>query len=195
MSDYRPPVQEMAFLLYDVLGFDHPELDRETAVVVLDEAAKLASDVLAPLNKIGDANGCTLKDGSVKTAPGFREAYKQYCEGGWNAVPFDPEFGGQGLPWALTFPLQEMWQGANMAFGLCPLLNQGAIEAISTHGAPEQKEIYLPKLIEGEWTGTMNLTESQAGSDLGLLKTKAEKQADGTYKITGQKIFITYGEH
>lgn len=195
MSSYRPPVENMLFLLYDVLGFNHDEIDRETASAILEEAAKLAGEVLAPINKSGDEYGAKLDDGKVKTAPGFREAYTQYCEGGWNAVPFDPDYGGQGLPWALVFPLQEMWQAANMSFGLCPLLNQGAIEAITAHGSDAQKEFYLPRLISGEWTGTMNLTEGQAGSDLGLIKTKAEKQADGTYKISGQKIFITYGEH
>lgn len=195
MSDYTPPVTEMQFLLHDVLGFDHAELDRETCAAVLEEAAKLASGVLAPLNKSGDEEGATLKDYAVRTAKGFKEAYAQYCEGGWNAVPFDPDYGGQGLPWALAFPVQEMWQGANMSFGLCPLLNQGAVEAISAHGTAAQKEEYLPKLISGEWTGTMNLTEAQAGSDLGLLRARAERQEGGTYRITGQKIFITYGEH
>ncbi len=192
---YSPPVKEMLFILHDVLGFEHEELDLETCEAVLDEAAKLASGVLAPLNKSADEQGAILEGGQVKTAKGFKEAYQSYCEGGWNAVPFDPEYGGQGLPWALAFPIQEMWQGANMSFGLCPLLNQGAVEAISSHGSQEQKDYYLPKLISGEWTGTMNLTESQAGSDLGLLRTKAEKQSDGSYKIIGQKIFITYGDH
>ncbi len=196
MTAYKPPVDDMHFLLHDVLGFEHAELDKETTMAVLEEAAKLASDVLAPLNVVGDKEGAVLaEDGSVKTASGFKEAYQAYCEGGWNAVPFDPEFGGQGLPWALAFPVQEMWQGANMSFGLCPLLNQGAVEAILSHGSDEQKEYYLTKLISGEWTGTMNLTEPQAGSDLGALRSKAEKQGDGSYKITGQKIFITYGEH
>ena len=195
MSDYTPPVDEMLLLLYDVLGFEHPEIDRDTARSVLEEAAKLASEVLAPLNHSGDKAGAKLENGAVTTAPGFKEAYRQYCEGGWNAVPFDPEYGGQGLPWALAFCIQEMWQGANMSFGLCPLLNQGSVEAISLHGSNGQKQKYLPRLIAGEWTGTMNLTEPQAGSDLGLIRTKAEKQADGTYKISGQKIFITYGEH
>ena len=195
MSTYRPPIEDMQFWLHDVLGFAHEELDRETTAAVLDEAAKLASDVLAPLNETGDKTGAQLSGENVKTAPGFKEAYMQYCEGGWNAVPFDPEFGGQGLPYALAFPIQEMWQGANMSFGLCPLLNQGAVEAIHHHGSDEQKEFYLPKLISGEWTGTMNLTEPQAGSDLGLIRSKAEPQGDGRYKITGQKIFITYGEH
>ena len=192
---YTPPVRDMHFLLHDVLGFTHDELDRDTTEAVLEEASKLASGVLAPLNGGGDRHGAKLENGTVRTAPGFKDAYKAYCEGGWNAVPFDPDFGGQGLPWALAFPIQEMWQGANMSFGLCPLLNQGAIKAITAHGSEEQKQYYLAKLISGQWTGTMNLTEPQAGSDLGLLRTKAEKQADGSYKIKGQKIYITYGEH
>lgn len=192
---FKPPVSDMVFALYDVLGFAHDDIDRETAESVLDEAAKLAKDVLAPINLSGDQQGAKLTDGAVKTADGFKEAYQTYCDGGWNAVPFDPEYGGQGLPWALAFPIQEMWQGANMSFGLCPLLNQGAVEAIISHGSDEQKEYYLPKLISGEWTGTMNLTESQAGSDLGLVRSKAEPQGDGSYKISGQKIYITYGEH
>ena len=190
MSDYHPPVQDMLFLLNDVFGFKSEAVDADTAAAVLEEAAKLASGVLAPLNAVGDKNPAKLIDGKVITSPGFKDAYKQYCEGGWNAVPFSPEFGGQGLPYAIALPVQEMWQGANMAFGLCPLLNQGAVEAIHHHGSEEQKNYYLPKMISGEWTGTMNLTESQAGSDLGLLRTKAEKQGDGSYKIFGQKIFI-----
>lgn len=195
MSHYRPPIQDMHFLLTQVLGFQHAELDSATVEAILGEAAKLATDVLAPLNHEGDKHGTKLKDGVVTTAPGFKEAYAEYCAGGWNAVPFEPDYGGQGLPYALAFPIQEMWQGANMAFGLCPLLNQGAVEAILTHGSQELKDLYLAKLISGEWTGTMNLTESQAGSDLGLLRSKAEPQSDGSYKISGQKIFITYGEH
>lgn len=195
MSDYKPPVSDMLCVLHDVLGFSHEELDRETSEAVLDEAAKLASDILAPLNKSADEQGATLEGGKVKCAAGFKDAYKAYCDGGWNAVPFDPEYGGQGLPWALAFPIQEMWQGANMSFGLCPLLNQGAVEAILAHGSDAQKEYYLPNLISGEWTGTMNLTEPHAGSDLGLIRSKAEKQDDGSYKVSGQKIFITYGDH
>ncbi len=192
---YAPPVKDMLFILHDVLGFTHDELDMQTCEAVLEEASKLASGVLAPLNKSGDEQGAILDGDKVVTAKGFKDAYRSYCEGGWNAVPFDPKYGGQGLPWALAFLVQEMWQGANMSFGLCPLLNQGAVEAILSHGSQDQKDYYLPKLISGEWTGTMNLTEPQAGSDLGLLRTKAEKQGDGSYKITGQKIFITYGEH
>lgn len=195
MAEYHPPLEDMLFLLTHVLGFKSETVDADTAQAVLEEASKLASDVLAPINHAGDKQGATLKDGKVTTSPGFKDAYKQYCEGGWNAVPFSEEFGGQGLPYALAFPIQEMWQGANMAFGLCPLLNQGAVEAILSHGSDDQKNYYLPKLISGEWTGTMNLTEPQAGSDLGLLRAKAEKQTDGSYKVSGQKIFITYGEH
>ena len=194
MSDYRPPVDEMQALLFDVLGFENEEIDQETCAAILDEASKLASEVLAPLNWSGDQFGAKLDDGVVTTAPGFKEAYSQYCESGWNAVPFDPEYGGQGLPYGMAFPVQEMWQGANMSFGLCPLLTQGAVEAISHHGSDEQKAKYLPKLISGEWTGTMNLTEPGAGSDLGLIRTKAVKDGD-KYKIHGQKIFITHGEH
>ncbi|MCB9988412.1 MAG: acyl-CoA dehydrogenase [Rhodospirillales bacterium] len=200
MPDYKAPTHDMVFLLRDVLDISAlpqaAELDTETVTAILEEAGKLASGVLAPLNHQADkAGGCILKEGSVTTAAGWKDAYRQYCEMGWNGVPFDPEYGGQGLPWVLAFPVQEMWQGANMSFGLCPLLNQGAVEAIESHGSDEQKSFYLPKLVSGEWAGTMNLTEPQAGSDLGAIRSKAEKQADGTYKITGQKIFITYGEH
>lgn len=195
MSDYHPPVKDMTFLLTQALDFQDENCDAGTIEAVLAEAAKLASEVLAPLNMTGDQEGAKLKDGVVSTAPGFKEAYAQYRDGGWNAVPFEEEYGGQGLPWALAFPIQEMWQGANMSFGLCPLLNQGAVEALLSHGSDELKDYYLPKLISGEWTGTMNLTEPQAGSDLGLLRSKAEPDGDGGYKISGQKIYITYGEH
>ena len=195
MSDYHPPIKEMQFLLKNVFGFLHADLDSETVEAILNEAGKLASGILAPLNWTGDQHGAVLKDGAVKTAPGFKEAYAEYRDGGWNSVPFDAEYGGQGLPWAIAFPVQEMWQAANMSFGLCPLLNQGAVEAIFAHGTEAQKEEYLPNLISGEWTGTMNLTEPQAGSDIGLLKSKAEPRTDGSYAISGQKIYITYGEH
>jgi alkylation response protein AidB-like acyl-CoA dehydrogenase len=202
MSIYNPPLNDMRFVLEHVVGLDqlpaHPDLgalDMEMIDSVLEPAAKLSSEVLAPLNWTGDQEGCTLIDGAVTTASGFKEAYAQYRDGGWNAVPFEAEHGGQSLPWLIAFPLQEMWQGANMSFGLCPLLNQGAIEAIESHGSPEQKEYYLEKLISGEWTGTMNLTEPKAGSDLSAIRSKAEPQTDGSYKISGQKIYITYGEH
>jgi len=199
MTTYSPPVSEMVFLLEHVTGFrDLPqaeELDIETVEAILEEAAKLARDEIAPLSKKADAFGARLENGNVITAPGFKEAYAQYREGGWNAVPFPEEYGGQNLPWALAFPVQEMWQGSNLSFGLCPLLTQGAIEAIYSHGSEEQKEFYLPKLVSGEWAGTMNLTEPQAGSDLSAVKTRAEPQEEGTYRVFGQKIFITYGEH
>ncbi|MEC7577494.1 MAG: acyl-CoA dehydrogenase family protein, partial [Pseudomonadota bacterium] len=159
------------------------------------EAAKLARDILAPLNRVGDEFPMECKDGVVITPPGFKDAYSQYCESGWNSVPFAPEYEGQGLPYTLSFPLQEMWQSANMSFSLCPLLNQGAIEAIEHHASDDVKQMFLPRMISGEWTGTMNLTEPQAGSDLSVVRTKAEPQADGMYKITGQKIYITFGEH
>lgn len=199
MPDYTPPIAEMILTLRHAAGYeDSPAaaaLDLGTLEAVLEEAGKLAFGVLAPLNWSGDRHGAQWADGVVTTAPGFREAYRAYCDGGWNAVPFTPDYGGQGLPWAAAFAVQEMWQAANMSFGLCPLLNQGATEAIWHHGSDAQKALYLPKLISGQWTGTMNLTEPQAGSDLGAIRTRAEKQSDGTYKIFGQKIFITYGEH
>ncbi|MCK5385261.1 MAG: acyl-CoA dehydrogenase family protein, partial [Alphaproteobacteria bacterium] len=195
MVMFTPPVKEVLFILHDVLGFSQEELDRDTCEAILKEAAKLASEQIASINLSGDAQGVCLEGGQVKTAKGFKEAYAAYCEGGWNAFSFDPEYDGQGLPWALAFPVQEMWQGANMSFGLCPILNHSAVGAITAHGSQEQKDTYLPKLISGEWTGTMNITEPQAGSDLGGISTCAVPQEDGTYKITGQKIFITYGDH
>ena len=202
MSDYLPPLDDMRFILEHVIGIDDlPEhadlgkLDMDMINSVLEPAAKLSSEVLAPLNWTGDQDGSTLNDGVVTTAKGFKEAYAEYRDGGWNAVPFPTEFGGQSLPWLIAFTIQEMWQGANMSFGLCPLLNQGAVEAIHSHGSQEQKDFYLEKLVSGEWTGTMNLTEPQAGSDLSAIRSKAEPQDDGSYKISGQKIYITYGEH
>lgn len=193
-----PPVSDMSFILNDLLDLDvlgNEDISSELIEAVLEEAAKLASNSLAPLNFIGDQQGSVLKDGEVTTPEGFKQAYAEYRDGGWNAVPFSPEYGGQGLPWSLGFAIQEMWQGANMSFGLCPLLNQGAVEAISVYGTDAQKSLYLEKLVSGEWTGTMNLTEPQAGSDLSDMRTRALPQDDGTYKVSGQKIFITYGEH
>ncbi|PZQ46343.1 MAG: acyl-CoA dehydrogenase [Micavibrio aeruginosavorus] len=199
---YTPPTQDMMFVLEHVVGLDKlPEhealgkLDADAVASILEPASDLAANVLAPLNYPGDRARLALKDGVLETAPGFKEAYRQYCEGGWNSVVFDPAHGGQGLPWLVAFAVNEMWQGANMSFGLCPLLNQGAIEAIEAHASDELKAEYLEKMISGEWTGTMNLTEPQAGSDLAAVKTKAVPAGDGTYKISGQKIFITYGEH
>ncbi len=199
---YTPPIQDMMFVLRSVVGLERlPEhealgkLDGDAVQSILEPASQLAADVLAPLNHAADKKGAVWKDGVVTTSPGFKEAYRQYCEGGWNSVVFAPEHGGQGLPWLVAFAVQEMWQGANMAFGLCPLLNQGAVEAIEAHASGELKAEYLEKMISGEWTGTMNLTEPQAGSDLAAVRTSAKPAGDGTYRIFGQKIFITYGEH
>lgn len=199
MSTYRAPVEDMLFVLEHVVGLDRIRevcgLEGDDIKLVLDSAGSFAAEVLAPIARSGDEQGSRLENGAVITPKGFKEAYAQYCEGGWNGVPFREELGGQGLPWLVTYPLQEMWHGANMSFGLCPMLNLAAVEAIDHHGTQEQKDLYLRKLVSGEWAGTMNLTEPQSGSDLGLIKTRAEKQADGTYRIKGQKIFITYGEH
>lgn len=200
---YTPPIADQKFILHHVIGLEalqslsnQSELDTDLIDAVLEEAGKLARDVLAPLNHSGDQDGTKrADDGTVTTASGWKDAYNAYRDGGWNAVPFAPDHGGQGLPWTLAFCVQEYWQGANMSFGLCPLLNQGAIEAIEAHGSQEQKDFYLPNLIAGTWTGTMNLTEPQAGSDLSVVKTRAEPLDDGAYKLFGQKIYITYGEH
>jgi 3-(methylthio)propanoyl-CoA dehydrogenase len=199
---YTPPLSDMMFVLRDVVGLSSlPEhealgkLDADAVASILEPAAELAAGVLAPLNHPGDKSGAVWKDGFVTTSPGFKEAYKQFCEGGWNSLVFDPAHGGQGLPWLVAFAVNEMWQGANMSFGLCPLLNQGAVEAIEAHASEALKNEYLEKMISGAWTGTMNLTEPQAGSDLAVVKTKAVPAGDGTYKISGQKIYITYGEH
>src|SRR5260370_25257567 len=151
--------------------------------------------VLGPLNRVGDTVGSTLAgDGHVTTPPGFNEAYRLYTEAGWGAVPFSPEFGGGGFPWLVTVVMQEMMASANMAFSLCPLLTQGAIDMLTHHGSPGQQSTFLAKMVSGEWTGTMNLTEPQAGSDLGAIRTRAVPAGDGSWRITGQKIFITFGE-
>jgi 3-(methylthio)propanoyl-CoA dehydrogenase len=198
---YAAPLADMRFALRELAdlqqvaalpGYEHATDD--TVDAVLEEAAKLAGNGLAPLNREGDKVGAKLENGVVRTAPGFAAIYKEFVSGGWNSLPFDPEFGGQGMPWLLAATVQEMWQAANMGFGLVLLLNQGAIDAIHHHGSAKQKAVYLPKMISGEWTGTMNLTEPQAGSDLGQLKSRAVKNGDH-YLVTGQKIFITYGEH
>jgi alkylation response protein AidB-like acyl-CoA dehydrogenase len=201
MSDYAAPLADMRFALTEIAGIREiaalPGCEQATddlVDAVLEEAGKLAGGVLAPLNRDGDQQGSTLENGVVRTPEGFKEAYRHYVEGGWNALPFAPEHGGQGLPMALATAVLEMWNSANMGFALCPLLNVGAVEALTAHGSPELQRLYLPKLISGEWTGTMNLTEPQAGSDVGALRTRAVRDGD-RYRITGQKIFITYGEH
>jgi len=191
MSEYRAPIADMMFALTEIAL--HPA-DDDTLAPILDQAAKLAGEVLAPLNRPGDLEGSVLENGVVRAPKGFKEAYAKFVEGGWNAVPCDPAYGGQGLPWTVATPVAEMWNSANMAFALCPLLNQGAIELLSAHGTKAQKDLYLARMISGEWTGTMNLTEPQAGSDLGLLKTRAEPSGDH-YRLKGQKIFITWGDH
>ncbi|HWB50291.1 MAG TPA: acyl-CoA dehydrogenase [Stellaceae bacterium] len=194
---YAAPLADMRLVL-DTLG-DLPADAAEVAGAVLDEAAKFAENELAPLNRIGDTVGSVLENGVVRTPPGFREAYRKYVEAGWNAVHSPPEIGGQGLPQALAATLTEMWNAACMGWALCPLLNHGAVEMLAAHGSSEQKARYLPKLVSGEWTGTMNLTEPQAGSDLGALRTRAVPASDPRwgehYRISGQKIFITYGDH
>ncbi len=198
---YTAPLADMRFALREVAGLSgvaalpgYEHATDDTIDAVLEEAGKLAGAGLAPLNREGDKVGARLENGVVRTAPGFAAIYKEFVEGGWNSLPFDPEFGGQGMPWLLATAVQEMWQAANMGFGLVLLLNQGAIDAIHHHGSEEQKATYLPRMISGEWTGTMNLTEPQAGSDLGQLKSRAVKNGDH-YLVSGQKIFITYGEH
>jgi len=199
---YRAPLKDIRFTLDHVVGWDaltgleaFADLSDDLADAVLSEAGRLTAEVMAPLNPVGDKEGAKLSNDEVTTATGFKDAYRQWVEGGWGGVPFDPDYGGQGLPRSLMTAVQEMVQAANPSFGLCPLLTQGAIEALSAHGTQEQKDLYLPKLISGEWSGTMNLTEPQAGSDVGALKSKAEPAGDGTYKITGTKIYITWGEH
>ncbi|MDP6030764.1 MAG: acyl-CoA dehydrogenase family protein, partial [Arenicellales bacterium] len=162
---------------------------------ILTEAGKFASNVLAPLNRAGDTQGSVVEDGVVTTPAGWKEAYMQFSQAGWIGLMLDPEYGGQGLPRALGTAVQEMWDGANMSFGLCPMLSQTAAEAINLKGSAAQKALYLPRLISGEWSGTMNLTEPQAGSDLAAVRTSAEPTDQGYYLISGQKIFITYGEH
>jgi alkylation response protein AidB-like acyl-CoA dehydrogenase len=201
MSSYSPPLADMRFTLEEVAGLAEisglPGCEAaapETVFAILDEAAKLARDVLAPLNAIGDKAGAVLENGVVTTPKGFREAYRTYVEGGWNSLPFEEEWGGQALPAVVALAVSEMWNSANMGFALCPLLNFGAVEALQAHGSPALQRTYLPKLVSGEWTGTMNLTEPQAGSDVGALRTRAVPDGEH-WRITGQKIFITYGDH
>ncbi|MGD9816284.1 MAG: acyl-CoA dehydrogenase [Hyphomonadaceae bacterium] len=197
---YAAPIADMRFALEACadlwrLGARYPDLDADTLAAILDGAGALAGETLAPINRGGDRAGVRLADGVVTAAPGFRAAYEAFKAGGWQGLAAHPDYGGQGLPRAVALAVFETVHSANMSFGLLPMLTLGAIEAIEQHGAPDQKHLYLEKLISGEWTGTMNLTEPQAGSDLGALTTKATPQADGSYAITGQKIFITWGEH
>jgi alkylation response protein AidB-like acyl-CoA dehydrogenase len=205
MPQYNPPLRDMHFVLHELLNVTdelkmlprHAEVDTDTINAVLEEAGKFAAGVAFPINLSGDQQGCTLDKTTheVKAPEGFKEAYAKYVEGGWPALSADPEFGGQGLPLVLNQCLYEMLNSANQAWTMYPGLSHGAYECLHAHGTPEQKATYLPKLTSGEWTGTMCLTEPHCGTDLGLLRTKAEPQPDGTYKLSGQKIFISAGEH
>ena len=202
MAEYVAPIKDQQFVLKHVVGLDQvnklpgwEELTDDVVDAILEEAAKLAGEVLSPLNSIGDKNPAKWKDGTVTTPPGFKEAYKQYVEAGWGNILGPTDFGGQGLPHLIATPVEEMWGAANLAFKLCPMLTQGAIEAIAHVGPDPLRKRFLPNMVSGKWTGTMNLTEPQAGSDLSLVRTKATPQGDGTYRLKGQKIFITYGEH
>ena len=202
MSEYVAPLKDIRFVMQALAGLAQvialpgcEEASSDVVDAILDEAAKFAGAVLSPLNRVGDRDGAKWKDTVVTTSPGFKEAYRQFVDNGWNGLGCDPEFGGQGLPKLLSTAVSEMWKASNHAFSLCPMLTQGAIEALMIAGTDEQKAAYLPNLVSGEWTGTMNLTEPSAGSDLAAVRSRAEPVGDGTFKIFGQKIFITYGEH
>ena len=199
---YQAPSREQKFVLETIAKIDEfsnfpsfEELGSDLVSAIVDEAGKFAGEVWAPLNRIGDQQGAQWKDGVVTLPPGFREAYQRYVEAGWGSIAASTAHGGQGLPFVLSLAVQESLTSANLAFSLCPMLTLGAIEALEAHASDEQKQTYLSKIVTGEWSATMNLTEPQAGSDVGALKTKAEPQPDGTYRIKGQKIFITWGEH
>ena len=203
MAEYVPPLRDIRFVLEQLVDLDglskleaYAHADPGTVLGVIEESARFMAEAIAPLNPVADAAGSTLDgDGNVTTPPGFKEAYRQYVEAGWGAVPFPDEFGGGGFPWLVAVVMQEMMASASMTFSLCPLLTQGAIDMLEQHGSPAQQATYLEKMVTGEWAGTMNLTEPQAGSDLGAVRAKAVPAGDGTWRITGQKTFITHGEH
>jgi alkylation response protein AidB-like acyl-CoA dehydrogenase len=202
MAVYKGPVKDINFVLNEVLDVaslaklpGYEDATPDTIQAILEEAAKLCENVLFPLNRTGDEEGCHYENGVVRTPKGFKEAYDQFREGGWTAVTCDPEYGGQGLPATVGFALQEMFTASNQAFSMYPGLSHGAYEALSRHGSDELKKLYLPKLTDGTWSGTMCLTEPHCGTDLGMLRTRAEPQPDGSYSITGTKIFISAGEH
>jgi alkylation response protein AidB-like acyl-CoA dehydrogenase len=202
MAEYVAPIKDMRFVLKHVVGLDQvntlagwEEITEDVVDAILEEAGKLATEVLSPLNVTGDRTGAKWKDGDVTTPAGFKEAYWQYVNAGWGNIQSPTAYGGQELPHLIATPVEEMWAAANLAFKLCPMLTQGAIAAISQVGPEDLRKKFLPNMVSGKWTGTMNLTEPQAGSDLSLVRTKATPQPDGTYRLKGQKIFITYGEH
>ncbi|MGE5616931.1 MAG: acyl-CoA dehydrogenase [Bacillota bacterium] len=202
MAEYVAPVKDMQFAIKRLVGLDRvntlpgwEEVTDDLVDAILEEAAKMANEVLSPLNAVGDRQGAKFSDGDVKMPEGFRAAYSQYIQAGWNNILGPRDFGGQELPHLIATPVEEMWGAANLAFKLCPMLTQGAIEALHLVGSDKLKRTFLPKMVSGEWTGTMNLTEPQAGSDLSLVRTKAVPKPDGSYRLFGQKIFITYGEH
>ena len=201
MIEYTPPLRELQFVIEELVGLDdiaalpgYEEATPDLVRAVLEEAGKLGRDVLSPINRNGDLEGSRLENGAVITPTGFRDAYKAYVDGGWNALQFDPEIGGQGLPVLVATSVFEMWDGANLAFMLCPVLTIAAVDCIEKFGTDEQKEKWMPKLVTGEWTGTMVLTEPNAGSDVGALRTRAVPEGD-RYRLSGQKIFTTWGEH
>src|ERR1700704_2657107 len=201
MSEYKAPLRDMHFVLQELAGLAEvaklpgfEEINAELADQILEQSAKFANGVLSPLNKPADKEGSKWEKGRVTTPKGFKEAYRQFVEAGWNALQAPVEYGGQGLPKIVSTPVVEMWKSANLSFSLVTMLTAGAVEALILRGTEQQKEQYLPKMIEGSWTGTMNLTEPQAGSDLGLVRTRAVREGDH-YRVSGQKIFITYGEH
>jgi alkylation response protein AidB-like acyl-CoA dehydrogenase len=201
MSDYSYPYKDAEFIINDVINFNQfceefglDEINGELVTAILEEANRLGSEVIAPLNVVGDQQGATVDEIGVRETPGFKEAYLQYVEGGWAGLGFPEEFGGQGMPKILATAVSEVWQSSNLGFSLCSLLTHGAVEALLMHGSEELKEKYLPRMVSGEWTGTMNLTEPQAGSDLAAVSSRAEPEGDH-YLVTGQKIFITWGDH
>ncbi len=202
MSEYVAPLKDMQFVLDELVDMDSirqlpecEEISTDLVEAILDEAGKFASGVLSPLNIVGDKEGVRWQPEGVTTATGWQDAYNQFVAGGWNAISCEPEYGGQGVPRVISTLVEEMWNSANVSFTLCPMLTRGAIESIELRGSDALKQAYLPKLISGEWTGTMNLTEPQAGSDLAAIRSRAVPKADGSYSVHGQKIFITYGEH
>ena len=201
MPRYTAPTKDMQFILHDVLNISgheipgYSDLDRDFTSAILEEAGKVSSEVLAPLNTVGDTEGCVMENGVVRTPTGFKAAFDQMSEGGWPGIDMPEEFGGMGLPYVMNTAVGEMFSASNMAFTMYQGLTHGAASAILAHGTDAQKATYLPKMVSCEWTGTMNLTEPHCGTDLGLMRTKAAPQGDGSYKISGQKIFISAGEH